>query len=106
MPSESLLLPFAKRREPLAALSEFKEIRYGFLPTRKLSEVVRVCGEMREAGERPVSKSIRYDMLHAHRLATAALVARYTLAPVGACICLFETSAKPAACFFHNPLII
>ena len=27
MPSESLLLPFAKRREPLAALSEFKEIR-------------------------------------------------------------------------------
>ena len=35
-------------------------------------------------------------MLHALRLATAALVARYTLAPVGACICLFETSAKPA----------
>ena len=36
-----------REREPLAALSEFKEIRYGFLPTRKLSEVVRVCGEMR-----------------------------------------------------------
>ena len=45
--------PDLRSGEPLAALSEFKEIRYGFLPTRKLSEVVRVCGEMREAGERP-----------------------------------------------------
>ena len=35
-------------------------------------------------------------VITAVRLATAALVARYTLAPVGACICLFETSAKPA----------